>query len=174
MLNDCCLQQLVGQPAHRCGHTLDWVIVRDVSVIIDSLEVVDTALSDHRTVFCSLSLRKPGRAKQQVTSRNLRRIDLTRFQTDASQVASSLAECPDCELLEELNASLRNVLDRHAPLVTRTVAARPSAPWITEEVKAAKCNLCKAERRWRSSGLTVHRQIFVEQRNLKKNTKKHE
>ena len=106
LLSDCCLQQLVGQPTHRCGHTLDWVIVRDDSVIIDSLDVVDKALSDHRTVFCSLSLRKPGRVKQQVTSRNLRRKDPTRFQTDVSQVASSLAECPDCELLEELNASL--------------------------------------------------------------------
>ena len=29
LLNDCCLQQLVGQPTHRCGHTLDWVIVCD-------------------------------------------------------------------------------------------------------------------------------------------------
>ena len=141
LLSDCCLQQLVGQPTHRCGHTLDWVIVRDDSVIIDSLDVVDKALSDHRTVFCSLSLRKPGRVKQQVTSRNLRRIDPARFQTDVSQVASSLAECPDCELLEKLNASLRNVLDRPAPLVTRTVTARPSTPWITEEVKAAECNL---------------------------------
>ena len=62
-----------------------------------------------------------------------------------SQMASSLAECPDCELLKELNTSLRNVLDRHAPLVIRTVTARPSAPWIAEEVKAAKCNLRKAE-----------------------------
>ena len=139
LLNDCCLQQLVGQPTHRCGHTLDWVIGRDDSVIIDSLDIVDMALSDHSTVFCSLSLRKPGRVKQQVTSRNLRRIDLTRFQTDVSQVASSLTECPD--------ASLRNVLDRPAPLVTRTVTARPSAPWITEEVEAAKGNLRKAERR---------------------------
>ena len=126
-----------------------------MTVIIDSLDVVDTALSDHRTVFCSLSLRKPGRVKKQVTSRNLRRIDPTRFQTDVSQVDSSLAECPDRDLLEELNASLRNVLDRHAPLVTRTVTARLSAPWITDEVKAAKCNVRKAERRWRSSGLTV-------------------
>ena len=135
--NNCCLQQLVGQPAHRCGHTLDWMIVRDDSVIIDILDVINTALSDHRKVFCSLSLRKPQRVEQQVTARNLRRIDPTRFQTDVSQVASSLAECPDCELLEELNASLlRTVLDRHAPLVTRTVTARPSAPWITEEVKA--------------------------------------
>ena len=149
LLIDCCLQQLVGQPTHRCGHTLDWVIVHDNSVIINSLDVVDMALSDHRTVFCSLSLRKPGRVKQQVTSRNLRRINPTRFQTDVSQVASSLAECPDCDLFEELNASLENVLDRHAPLVTRTVAARSSAPWITEEVKAAKCNVRNAERRWR-------------------------
>ena len=39
LLNDCCLQQLVGQPTHRCGHTLDWVIVRDDSVIIDSLYI---------------------------------------------------------------------------------------------------------------------------------------
>ena len=166
--NDCCLQQLVGQPTHRCGHTLDWVIVRDDSVIINSLDVVDTALSDNRTVFCSLSLKKTGRVKQQMTSRNLQWIDPTRFQTDVSQVASSLAECPDCELLEELNTSLRNVIDRHAPLVTRTVTARPSAPWITEEVKAAKCNLRKANRRWLSSGLTVHKQIFIEQRNVKK------
>ena len=128
LLNDCCLQQLVGQPTHRCGHTLDWVTVRDDSVIIDCLGVADTELSDHRTVFCSLSARKPDRVKQKMTSRNLRRIDPTRFQTDVSQVASSLAECPDCELLEELNASLRNALDRHAPLVTRTVTARSSAP----------------------------------------------
>ena len=116
-----------------------------MTVIIDSLDVVDTALSDHRTVFCRLSLRKPGRVKQQVTSRNLRRIDPARFQTDVSRVDSSLAGCPDCDLLEELNASPRNVLDRHAPLVIRTVTARPSAPWIAEEVKAAKCNLRKAE-----------------------------
>ena len=145
LLNNCSLQQLVGEPTHRCGHALDWVIVRDDSVIIDSLDVVDTALSDHRTVFCSLSLRKPGRVQQQVTSRNFVRIEPTRFQIDVSLGASSL----DCELLEELNASLRNVLDRHAPQVTRTVTARPSAPWITEEVKAAKCNVRNAERRWR-------------------------
>ena len=169
LLNDYCLQQLVNQPTHRCGHTLDWVIIRDDSVIIDNVGVIDTALSDHRTVFSSLSPRKPGRAKQQVTSRNLRRIDPTRFQTDISQLASSLAECPDSELIVEFNASLRNILYRHAPLVTRIVPARPPVPWITEEVKATKCNLCKAERQWRSGGLTVHKVIFffVKQRNLK-------
>ena len=142
--------------------------VRDDSVSIDCLGVADTELSDHRTVFCSLSARKPDRVKQQVTSRNLQQIDPSRFQTDVSQVASSLAECPDCELLEELNTSLRNVLDRHAPLVTMTVTACLSAPWFTKEVKAAKYNLREAERWWCSRGLTVYKQIFIEQRNVKK------
>ena len=34
----------------RCGPSLDWAIDSDDSVIIDSVDVIDTALSDHRTV----------------------------------------------------------------------------------------------------------------------------
>ena len=63
---------------------------------------------------------------------------------------------------------LRNILDRHAPLVTQIYTAHTSAPWITEEVNAAKCNLREAERQWRSSGLTVHSQMFLEQITMKK------
>ena len=54
-------------------------------------------------------------------------------------MVSSLAESPDNELQGEFYASLRNVLDRHAPLVTRTVTARTSAPWIIEEIKIVEC-----------------------------------
>ena len=76
---------------------------------MDSVDVINTALSDHRTVLCSLSLRKPSRAKQQVKFRNLRRIDPTWFQTDVSRVASPLAECYDSELLVDFAASLRTI-----------------------------------------------------------------
>ena len=84
-------------------------MVSDDSVIIDSGDVIDTALSDHRTVLCSLSLRKPSRAKQQVKSRNLRRIDPSWFQTEVSRVASPLAVCYDSELLVHFAASLRTI-----------------------------------------------------------------
>ena len=66
-MNDCCLQQLVNQPTQRCDHTLDWVVICDDSIISGSVDVIDTASSDHRMILCSLSLRKPGRAKQQET-----------------------------------------------------------------------------------------------------------
>ena len=110
VLNDCWLQQLINHSTHRCGQSLDWSIVHNDSVVIDSGDVIDTALSDHRTVLCSLSLRKPSRAKQQVKSRNLRRIDPTSFQTDVSQVASSLAECYDGEFLVDFAPSLRTIV----------------------------------------------------------------
>ena len=45
---------------------------------------------------------------------------------------------------------------------------RPSAPWLTENIKDAKRELRKAERLMCASGLTVHRQIFQYQRNALK------
>ena len=62
------------------------------------------------------------------------------------------------------NAGLRAVMDRHAPLVTRCVSHRRSAPWLTDEVREARRGRRQAERRWRSTRLTVHREIFVKER----------
>ena len=69
---------------------LIWLVVQQAILVFFVLFLfyvsvcVCFALSDHRTVFCKLSLRRSIRAKQQVTSQNLRRIDPISFQTDAS------------------------------------------------------------------------------------------
>ena len=52
----------------------------------------------------------------------------------------------------------------HAPLVTRRVTNRPSAPWGTDAVVLAKNELRRTERQWRSSRLVVHKEIFTKQR----------
>ena len=46
---------------------------------------------------------------------------------------------------------------------------RTSAPWMTLEVKQDKTERRTAERKWRQSGFTVHREIFAKQRNLVSN-----
>ena len=46
---------------------------------------------------------------------------------------------------------------------------RTSAPWMTLEVKQAKVERRVAERKWRQSGLTVHKEIYAKQRNLVSN-----
>ena len=67
------------------------------------------------------------------------------------------------------NTCLRQALDHHAPFVTRTVTDRTSAPWMTLEVKQAKVERRVAERKWRQSGLTAHREIYAKQRNVVSN-----
>ncbi len=55
---------------------------------------------------------------------------------------------------------LCTVLDRHAPLRERRVTDRPSAPWISEDVKSAKAEKRRAERQWRKTGLPEDKFVF--------------
>ena len=66
-------------------------------------------------------------------------------------------------LVTQYELILRNLLDLHAPLLKRTVTARPHAPWFGPTLRAAKRELRRHERRWKSSKLEVHRQILREQ-----------
>ena len=43
-----------------------------------------------------------------------------------------------------------------------TVTVCPSHPWFTDSLYRAKCESRKAERRWRETGLTVHKEIHKE------------
>ena len=52
-------------------------------------------------------------------------------------------------LVREYNLTLKNITDHHAPLKTKIPRARPSAPWYSAEIVAAKRCRCKAERAWK-------------------------
>ena len=126
-------------------------------------------LSDHFVISFDLLLRKPGRVTKKVTSWNFRSIDMHVFRTDLRNVLESTTQSDLDDPLSVYNTCLRQVLDHHAPLVTRTVTDRTSAPWMTLEVKQAKVERRIAERKWRQSGLTVHKEIYAKQRNLVSN-----
>ena len=53
------------------------------------------------------------------------------------------------------------MLDHHAPSVTRRVRDLSSAPWMTEEIWEPRRRRRQAERRWRVTRLTVHREIYA-------------
>ena len=139
MLSDHCLTQLVDVPTHRCGHTLDWAVVRsDVSCLV--LERVDDmpGLSDHRSLLCQMTITAPSKSKRTVTSRNTKAVSLPDFQADVKRFADRYSQCPDRDLADSYSAGLRTVMDRHTPLVTRCVSHRRSAPWLTDEVREAR------------------------------------
>ena len=163
VLDNLSLHQLVNVPTHRRGHTLDWLIINCATDVFD-LTVVDMLLSDHFVISFDLLLRKPVREKRKIISRNIRAIDMHDFRTDVHNLLGSATQSDSTDPLGVYNTCLHHLVDHHAPLVTRT-----SAPWMTLEIKQAKVQRRLAERKWRESGLAVHREIYVKQRNLVSN-----
>ena len=98
---------------------------------------------------------------KKVTSRNIRSVDMYDFRVDLRNSVESAIQSESADPLTVYNTCLRQALDHHTPLVTRTVTDRTSAPWMTLEVKQADVERRIAERKWRQSGLTVHREIYA-------------
>ena len=66
---------------------------------------------------------------------------------DAPTQLDSLVSC--------YNNTLSSVLDRHVPLKRRIVTSRAMVPWYDEEIKLAKKERRKAERKWRTTKKTA-------------------
>ena len=60
---------------------------------------------------------------------------------------------------------MKVVLDKHAPLITRSIKVRPRVPWFNEEIKTAKRERRKAEKRWRRNRLDSDLAAFKVKRN---------
>ena len=133
------------------------------------LTLIDMLLSDHFVISFNPLLRKPVREKKNIISRNIRAIDMHDFRTDVHNPLGSATQSNSADPLGVYNTCLRQLLDRHAPLVTRAVTGRTPAPWMTLEIKQAKVQRRLVERKWREPGLTVRREIYVKQRNLLSN-----
>ena len=62
--------------------------------------------------------------------------------------------------VDNYNSAIETIVNKHAPIVTRVTTVRSRTPWHTEVLSCAKRDLRRAERRWRKTRLTVHRQTF--------------
>ena len=71
--------------------------------------------------------------------------------------------CDLCDLCDQYDSELRKVIESHAPMKTRLVTLRPSAPWYGKEIVAEKRIRRQLERRWRKSGSEAAKQQYVNQ-----------
>ena len=61
------------------------------------------------------------------------------------------------------NNVLRELIDKHAPIHTRSITLRPNAPWFNDSLRALKRQRRQPERKYVTTRLEVHRQIYKEQ-----------
>jgi len=167
------LKQLVNEPTHMLGHTLDLFIARDSShLLCAAVAVVDPGLTDpsanysgdHFATVAPLKFIKPSRQRKTVTFRKYASINLTDFRTD---IRTALKACPPhddaASLVELYTRACSDTIDLHAPLITEVVTIRPDTAWYTKELWLAKSLRRKLERCWRKTGLAIHRAIYKDQ-----------
>ena len=147
------LEQHVDKPTHISGHSLDLIITRCSDSLLSAKPIADYLFSDHITILCDLELGKPPPKAKQVSNRKIKEIDREKLQADLSS-SELYQNTPDTldELVNNYNTTLAQALDRHAPLRTKVIRSRPLAPWFNEEIKAARREKRKAERKWRRTG----------------------
>jgi hypothetical protein len=62
--------------------------------------------------------------------------------------------------LAQYNSGLRTLLDRHAPLSSRTFTICPDNPWSNPAIVTKKRSIHHPERRWKRTGLVIDGQIL--------------
>ena len=147
------LEQRVDKPTHISGHSLDLIITRCSDSLLSAKPIADYLFSDHITVLCGLELGKPPPKVKQVSNRKIKEIDREKLQAylSSSELYQNTPDTLD-ELVNSYNTTFAQALDRHVSLRTKVICSRPLVPWFNEEIKAARREKRKAERKWRRTG----------------------
>ena len=118
----------------------------------------------NKTVYFSLNLKKPPLPTKVISYRKLKSIEISKFRSDIIDSGLPSLEGDLDTLVSSYNEKLSSILDKHAPLKAKKITIHPDAKWINSDVRLAKSDKRKAERKWRNTQLEVHRQIYVEKR----------
>ncbi|CAG2217672.1 unnamed protein product [Mytilus edulis] len=172
-LSDRGLVQHVVGATHVRGHTLDVIITReDSSIVIGIPSIEELHLCndkgvpslDHFAVHCSLNVNKPPKKRESMKFRKLEEIVIDDFNTDinCSNFMPNQTATLD-ELVSTYDSVLSSIIEKHAPMQSKTITLRPNTEWHSSELRTAKTERRKAERKMRKTKLEVHKQLYKEQ-----------
>ena len=103
--------------------------------------------------------------KKEVTSRSFKNLDMTLFRNELKKLIDDSSSDKMPMTIDNFNSICKSLIDKYAPLKTRKVTDRTSSPWFSLEEKEAKRKRRQAERTWKKSGLTIHKDIFIHLKN---------
>ena len=147
-LDSCDLKQLVKQPTHLHGHTLDLILSpSDQDTIVD-VKICDF-VSDHALVKYSIVLpHQATHTPNKVKCRRYHRINMSNFCSDLKN--TSFVKSPAntvVDLYDQYVHDLVDVLDKQTPLISR-LKKKDSADWVSDSYRHAKSLRHQFERTW--------------------------
>ena len=153
------LVQVINKPTHRCGHIIDWVIVRPDDGIHRKSTFTDSLESDQYCTksYFNVSVSKPSTLYR--TDRNIANIDRPSFIAKLS----SVFEFSSVEKANQFCDFLRNALDMYAPPSLQKYITHNSSPWlesIRDELFIARRERRQAEIKWRNTKFTIFMDLY--------------
>ena len=95
----------------------------------------------------------------------MKTIDMEQFVTDLAFLPLCVSPATDLDaLLLQYNNGLTSILDKHAPIIKKTISIRPDNPWHSHEIRLAQCRIRKQAKKWRRTDLEIDKQIFKDLR----------
>ena len=155
------LKQHVGVPTHIKGHTLDLVITPSNDTL-ENLCVTNIDLSHHFLIDFNATLElESTKEKRNITYRS-KNVNLEEFRKDVSESLLALPQIEDFEeRISSYNAALAQVVDKHAPLLSKTISVVSDAPWFDAEYANLRKLRRKAEKKYRKSHLDADKKVYL-------------
>ena len=156
---------------------------RNSSSLIDVISVGKTAkvissnvislpenITDHKLVFAVLDMPKFRSPKKTVTYRDYKNINLQHLELDCRATNWNIIyETNNVdEKIYLFNQLILNLLDIHAPVVTKTIKERPFMPWITDTIKTLIKLRNKAHLRYEKNKTEANFNYYKQLRNYTK------
>ena len=120
--------------------------------------------SDHFCILCNIDFPKPKCAKVNISIRKIEDIDHGRFVPDLENADFGSEGSTIDELVDKFNLCLNIILQIHAPIIHRTVRARPHAPWYNDSLRGIMRDVRKTERKCKSTPLHIDFEWFKQKR----------
>ena len=146
-------------PTHQAGHTLDLVITRNNQELELGSIKPGYFLSDHCFICSDIVIPRPDVQKTKLTYRKLKSIDKPSFASDLESICQDLLQIDDLNVLAvQYNCRLLSLLDKHAPVTSKTLSVHPKVPWFSSNLTTLKRQRRKAEKQWRTNMLDPNSQ----------------
>ena len=146
------LKQHVTGPTHIKGHTIDVIITRNDKSVTD-VEIFQYNLSHHFLIDFYFKAELAESHTKTITYRNVKKVNNDKFCSDIKQGYAKLPCTTDMkEKILGYTDVMTNVMNKHAPEITKTIRLVPHAPWFDAEYASLRRQRRRAEKKFRKTG----------------------
>ena len=142
------------------------VITKRISNCIKSV-FLTAGISDHLAVISEIDCCKTKWNKEKISFRKINKINYESFHSDI--LSSDLIKKPEKDLsalCQQYDSVLSSILDKYAPVSTKTLPRKPPTPRMTPEIMKAKTLRHNRERTWRRFRTHLDRSRYKQQCHL--------